>query len=167
MYSIGDYVVYGSKGICSINEITTLNMNDVDGSKLYYIMTPVNTENGKLYTPVDCDPKRLRNLMTRDEAETLIDNVPKIDEITTINDKLLESKYRELLKDATPEECIKIIKTIYTRKDKRIKQGKKLTEVDGRFLKRAEDLLYSELSMVLSIPKDSVLEYITSRIGRQ
>lgn len=165
MYSIGDYVVFGNKGICSINEITTLNMSEVDGDRLYYIMTPVNTNNGKLYTPVDCDPKRLRNLMTKDEAQNLIESVPEVSEISLISDKLLESKYRELLKDATPSECMQIIKTVYTRKSRRIKQGKKLTEVDGRFLKRAEDLLYAELSMVLSVPKEEVFRDITEKIG--
>ncbi len=161
MYKIGDYVVYGSKGICVINDITTVDMNEVDNKKLYYILTPVNSNNGRLFVPVEGEKTRIRNLMTREEAKNLIDNLPEIREINITNDKFLEAKYREMIKEGLPYRYIEIIKTIYMRKQRRTVQGKKLTEVDGRYFKKAEELLFSELSFVLSIPVDNVEKHIT------
>lgn len=46
-----------------------------------------------------------------------------------------------------PTNCI--IKLIYQRKKTRQEQGKKTTTVDGRYFNLAENLLYSELELVL------------------
>ena len=40
MYSVGQYVVCGNKGVCTIEDITTLDISGVDKAKLYYILKP-------------------------------------------------------------------------------------------------------------------------------
>jgi CarD family transcriptional regulator len=62
-------------------------------------------------------------------------------------------------------EWIRIIKTLYLRRVERTARGKKITSVDERYLKMAEDYLYSELELVLGIPKNRVEQYIGDRIA--
>ena len=64
------------------------------------------------------------------------------------------------------EVLVSLIKTIYLRKEKRISKGYKVTAVDSRYFKQAEDFLYGELSIALSLSKDEVRAYITDSLDR-
>ncbi|MCX4321156.1 MAG: CarD family transcriptional regulator, partial [Lachnospiraceae bacterium] len=59
---------------------------------------------------------------------------------------------------------IKIIKTLYQRKRERLARGKKTTAMDERYLRMAEENLYSELSLVLGVPREDMEDYITQRL---
>ena len=102
--------------------------------------------------------------MSREEAEELLDAIPGIETLDIDNDKLREEKYKECIKTCECKEMIRIIKTIYLRKKDRISKGKKVTATDERYLKMAEESLYSELSMLLGVPKGKMESYITARI---
>ena len=45
-----------------------------------------------------------------------------------------------------------------------LKAGRQPGKVDARFRKRAEELLYGELSVALGIPQDSVPQYIHQKL---
>ena len=53
---------------------------------------------------------------------------------------------------------------MYFRKRERTAQGKKVTALDEKYLKAAENELYSELSLILGIPKAEVVTYIKEQI---
>lgn len=48
-----------------------------------------------------------------------------------------------------------IIKLICDRKEERVRQGRKVTAVDGRYFKLAENLLYGELEVEVALDKDT------------
>ena len=41
MFGIGDYVICGNKGVCEVENITTLNISGVDRGREYYILKPL------------------------------------------------------------------------------------------------------------------------------
>ena len=47
----------------------------------------------------------------------------------------------------------------------RLKQGKKITATDERYLRMAEGNLYSELSIALGIPESGMEDYIMNQIN--
>ena len=47
----------------------------------------------------------------------------------------------------------------------RLKQGKKITATDERYLRMAEGNLYSELSIALGIPESGMEDYIMYQIN--
>ena len=59
-------------------------------------------------------------------------------------------------------EWVRLIKCIYNRKIKRIESGKKITATDEKYMRLAEEALYSELAIALGISKNKVLEIIMS-----
>ena len=83
-----------------------------------------------------------------------------------LGDKLLEQEYRGCLKTNLCEEWVKIIKTTYFRKLKRLQMGRKVTAVDAKYSRIAEDSLYGELALVLDMPKEKVADYIASEIEK-
>lgn len=167
VFSKGEYVVVGNKGVCAVEDITTLNISGVDKEREYYILKPVYMSGSTVYVPVDTAKESMRRILTKEEAKQLIEGIPEILPITTSNDKLLEQEYRGCMKTNCCEEWIKIIKTIYLRKQKRLEAGRKVTAVDAKYFRIAEDNLYGELALVLDIPRTEVQTYIASEIDRK
>jgi len=158
-------VIYGRVGICRVEGVTTMEMEGIPKDRLYYVLTPDGKTDGTIYTPVDNMKQVLRPVMTKKEAEELISSIPEIEELNIENEKLREEKYKECIKSCDGTEMFRIIKTIYTRKRNRMKHGKRVTAVDERYMKLAEDNLYAELSMLLDVPREKMVSYISEKIG--
>lgn len=165
MYKKGEYVVVGNKGVCVIDNITTLDMSGVDKEREYYILKPVYVPGSTVYVPVD-STETMRRILTKEEVNDLIREIPQIPLIDIENDKLLEQEYKGCMKANSCEEWVRIIKTIYLRKQKRLELGRKVTAVDTKYYRIAEDNLYGELAVVLDIPKKEVESFITNEIDK-
>lgn len=165
-FEIGEYIIYGMTGVCKVEDITTLDMEGVSKDRLYYVLQPLNAKNGKIFTPVDNDKCTMRKVLSKDEACNLIDQIPSIDQLWIINDKQREEKYKAAIKSCDCREWIGVTKTLYLQKQTRLAQGKRLTEMDERYLRMAEEHLFSELSIPLGIPKEEMEKYIADRIER-
>lgn len=165
MFEKGTFIVYGNTGVCEIKDITTINVKGVLKDKLYYILSPRHHKESKIFTPVDSDKTIMRLVLTKEEADALINDIPSIEELWVSNDKLREEKYKETMRSCQCKDWIKIIKTLYLRREERIAQGKKTTAMDEKYLRMAEENLYSELSLALGMPKEEIEGYIARRIA--
>lgn len=165
MYSIGEFVVHGNSGICEIKDITHINLSCGDKNKEYYLLVPVHEKNGKIYLPAGDDQAlKIRRVLTREEAMDLIASVPELEEKWVENEKVRELTYKEAIRSCDCRELIKIIKTLYLRKKRRLEEGKKSTATDDRYFKLAEDNLYNELAFVLEKSHDEIKEMIGERV---
>lgn len=168
VFKIGDYVICGNKGVCVVENITTLNISGVDRERNYYILKPLYMAGSTVYVPVDSPRESMRKVLERGEAQRLIEAIPEIPLLTITNDKLSEQMYRECIRTNDCAELVKIIKTIYLRKQKRIQAGRKVTAVDAKYFHMAEDNLYGELAVALDMSRDEVEDYIAAAIdGRE
>lgn len=167
MFETGAYVIYGQVGICKVKGTTTMDLDGVPNDRLYYVLEPEGRKDGTIYTPVDGMKTILRRMMTREEAEELIRSIPRIEILDIENDKKREEKYKECIKTCSSTELVRIIKTIYTRRRSRLRVGKKVTAVDERYMKLAEENLYTELSMLLGVPKEKMVDYISEQVKEQ
>ena len=131
VFQKGERVVCGSKGVCVVEEITTLDIAGVDKKREYYILKPLYLSSSTVYIPVDTAEGSMRKVLAHEEAENLIHRIPEIPLITIANDKLLEQEYKNCLKTSSCQDLIRIIKTIYLRKRAREEAGRKETAVDG------------------------------------
>lgn len=165
MYKIGDFVVYGTSGVCRIAEIGTPQLSNVDKNKQYFTLAPVySTE--IIYAPVDTRVF-MRPVMTRDEAEELIGQIPEIGEerIDIKNLQLLTERYQASFQAHNCVELVHLIKSIHMKNTNASRRGKKPSTVDQRYQKRAEELLHGELAVALGIPLEAVPSYIQDRVG--
>lgn len=165
MFQVGESVVYGGNGICEIREISTIDMPGIPKDRLYYVLSPSADVKKTVYVPVENPKLVIRRLMSKEDAMALIEETPQIETIVVSNEKLREETYKGCMKTCESKEWVRIIKTIYERKQERLHKGKKITAIDERYMKMAEDHLYSELSAVLDIPKNDVPAFIGEKIG--
>lgn len=166
MFEKNEYIIYGTSGVCKVDDITTMNMDGVSRERLYYVLSPSSQKGGRIFTPVDSEKTLMRKVLTREEASKLIDEIPDIEELWFASDKQREEKYKQCMRSCDCREWIKIIKTLYLRKQERSAQGKKITSTDEKYLRMAEDYLYSELEIPLGIPKEGMERYIAEQIER-
>lgn len=159
MYQVGDYVVKSANGICVVKDIMNPDFVD-DDKKLYYELQPLADSKTVLYVSTDRDDGSMRAVITEEEAENLIRMIPTIDEPWINNERERERNYKEAIKSNEPEKLIGIIKLIYQRKKMRLEQGKKTTMVDKQYFDKAENLLYSELELVLKKSRDEIYDQI-------
>jgi len=162
MFKVGEYVVYGTNGVCKVESIGTLNMGM--GDREYYTLAPVYEKKSKLFTPVDNQKIIIRPVLTKQETDELIDEIENIDLLCVEDEKKREETYKEAMRTCDSKQWVKIIKTLYLRKQDRLSQGKKATSSDEKYLHMAEQNLYGELAFSLNIPKEDVEHFITERI---
>ena len=167
MFETGEYVVYGRTGICQVTGVTTMKVDGSSAERLYYVLKPGGETEGKIFTPVEGGKQVLRAIISKEEAEQLIDEIPSIETLSIENEKFREDSYKKCIRTCECRDLLRIIKTIYLRKQARLSHGKKTTATDERYLKMAEDHLYSEFSMLLDIPKEHMAGYIEQRIRQR
>lgn len=164
MFEIGDFVIKANNGICRVDNIGHLDIASANKERLYFFLTPLNEANTKLYVPTDKEDNGLRKVITEDEAWKFIDEIPQIDEAWISDDKQREQKYKEAIQSCDLERLMSIIKSMYTRMQKRTAQGKKNTSVDEHFFKIAENNLYTELAFAIGKNKEDMYNIIVEKI---
>ncbi len=167
MFKVGDYVAHYKEGVCKVTNIGKLDLSCSDKEKDYYTLKPIYDTGSVLYTPVDSAKKQVREIITTEEAEELIKGMPGIDVIRVSDEKRRETSYKEALLKNECREWVSIIKTSYQRKMKRLASGKKVINVDDRYLGMAERFLYGELAIVWDVPRSEVKAYITKELDEE
>lgn len=165
MYKINDLIIYGSTGVCRVKDIKKSDLMDSGEKQLCYVLEPIYHDY-VISTPVENTKVFMRPILTKDEAEQLIDLIPLIDVQAYHNSVLrqLEAHYKAFLDSHDCTEILKLILSLYSKKKEIEEQNRKFGQIDERFLRQAEDLLFGELSASLDIPRDKTVEYVKSRL---
>ncbi len=164
MFQKGQYVNYGKHGVCLVEDITHMDIPGVDKNKLYYVLSKVYTKGNKIYTAVDNEKVKMREILSKHEAQQLILEIPNIEKLEVANDKSRNEKYKNAMTTCDCREWIKVIKSLYSRKQECIANGKKVAVSDERFFREAEDQLYGELALSLGIGKEDVEQFICTKV---
>ena len=157
MFQVGEYIVCDHNGVCQVLAVT--EMPELKKDVLYYQLEPVYSRGSRIFVPVDSNKLVMRRVFTEEEVETLLKEIPSIETIWK-----REEQYREVARKYDCREWVKIIKTIYLRKRNRRMEGKKITYIDEKYMKLAEENLYGEISIPLKISPDRVERFIRDRI---
>ena len=163
MYNVNDVVVYGTEGICRITGITEMKFGGEKSE--YYILAPVEKEENTVYVPKNNEKvlRRMRRILTADEASRLIDSLPLEPMDWISNDRERQMAYKEIILCGKPEEVFRMISTLYLKQKDQLAIGKKLHASDERFLRDAEKMLFNEISYALNIRPQEVLSMILKR----
>ncbi len=106
-----------------------------------------------------------RPVITRAQAERLIAAIPWIEEedhFTSHSLRMSTEHYQTVLRSHDCRELVQLIKAVYA---KSRRGGRRVSQIDQRYRKRAEELLHGELAVALGIPIDEVQPYISRSIS--
>lgn len=163
VFQTGDYIIYGTRGVCCVKNVGTLEFSQV-ADRLYYTLEPLYMPGSVVYAPVEANGVIVRPVMSRDEAMELINCIPEIEELWIRDEKSRENAYKDAIKGCDNRELVRIIKTIYNRGRSRMAEGKKITVADNKYFKLAEENLYGELAVSLSMTRDEVKAFVTDHV---
>lgn len=162
MYQTGEFIVYGTSGVCRVQAVGAPPFETGD-ERPYYTLVPVSgTET--IYVPVD-SPVFTRPVISRAQAEELIHAIPAIEEdhFTSHSLRMSSEHYQEVLQS---HDCRRLAQMIKAVNAKSRRSGRRISQIDQRYRKRAEDLLHGELAVALGIPVDEVQPYIARTIAQ-
>lgn len=160
MYQIGDKVVYGMHGICTITE---LEEKTVDRKKVcFFVLVPVGQSDARYYIPTG-NPvavSKLSPLLTSQEIEALLSDrdIPDGTWITDENQR--KQRYRELIGSSDRKALLAMVRVLRLHKAEQLSQGRKFHLCDENFLKDAQKLLCAEFSAVLNLSAAETAVYM-------
>ncbi len=163
MYEVNDLIMYGNTGVCKVSGITNQVFDNED--KLYYVLEPLY-QSGVIYAPIDNDKVFMRPVISEEEAKDLIDNIPEIHTEIYRNSSMqqLTKYYQSVIDTHRCLDLLKLTKSIHLKKMDAMAQNRHLGQIDKKFMKRAEELLFGEFAAALQISKEDVQEYIRKRL---
>ena len=164
MFQTGQYIIYGNTGVCRVADIITKD-TEAHGIQDFYVLKPVYSDY-TITTPVNGSKVFMRPVISKDEANALIDSIPAIHAEAYHNRVLrqLSDHYDEFLASHSCEDLMKLTMSIYAKKQILSQQKKKLGAVDEKYIKKGEELLFGELAAALGIEKNEVQAYIAARV---
>ena len=163
MFSVGDKIIYGENGVCMVESIGPLSMAGAPKDKLYYYLSPL-IGSGTYFAPVDSGAY-MRPVMSRAEAEALIDAMPGIQPAICNDNRFnhVDTFYKNLFKQHSCEALVSIVKGLRSRMSDRKTKSSRAEAT----MKRAKDILHGELAIALEMDISEVEGYIASRIGEK
>ena len=76
MFKKGANILYGTVGVCQIEDISKTDFSDND--RLYYYLVPRFEKETTIYIPVNSDKVKMREIMTRQQAERFVTAWPSV-----------------------------------------------------------------------------------------
>lgn len=165
MYAINDTVMYGQSGVCKITDICDRKFGKE--TRQYYILHPVHDPNTTIYCPVGSDKITMRRLLTADDVFSLIREMPNEIGAWIENDAQRKEAQAEILRRGDHRELIRMIKTLYFKREEVQSRGNRFHQADEKAMAEAEDILYQEFAAVLHITPEEVVPFITGQIEKQ
>jgi CarD family transcriptional regulator len=161
MFEIGEKIIYGENGVCTVEAVGPISMSGADKNRLYYTLSPM-VGTGTFYAPVDTKVF-MREVMTREEAEDFIETLTEIEPAVCHDVRFthVDAFYKELFKKHTCTALVAMLKGIYLQE-----RSNRSNRID-LVTKRAKEILNGELSVALGIPYDETEEYVRSRMTKQ
>ncbi len=162
MFKIGDCVSYRSEGVCQITDIRLECFNTLNKSEEYYILTPLNDKNSKLYVPTSNEllTSQMKPLLSEKEIKELVAEL-KGQGVDWITDSRARSTYfKQTSASGERRQLILLFNTL----DKRLWQdegrtcGKKAyTAGDETVYKRVKRILFDEFSKTIELRDEDEL----------
>lgn len=167
-HRIGDHVVYGSSGVCLVEEIRTCRLSQDMPLEEYYILKPIHSSTSTVYVPIAnrtlC--AKMRPILSRMEIDCLLESASR-EKFAWIEDrKERTATFREMLAGGDRRQLILLVDCILRRIEETGRGRRKVSTTDHDILQAAERAIREEFSFSLGIPPEQVSDYILQRLGR-
>ncbi len=160
MFALGDLVVYGIHGVCTIVDT---QIRSIDRKKVeYFVLEPKEQPGARFYVPTQNQAalSKLRHLLNKQQLEALLDSEEAHKDTWIPDENQRKQRYRELINSGDRAALICMVRTLHRHRAEQIAAGRKFHLCDDNFLRDAEKLLSSEFALVLQMDQSQVGNYI-------
>lgn len=164
MYKIGEYVVYGIHGVCSV---TDLEERVIDRKQVtYLVLEPVGQGGSRYLVPTHnaAAMSKLRYMLSRNDLERLLMSQQVHTDGWIADENRRKQVYRELINSGEPEKLLQMVRALYLHRDAQYAAGKKCHICDENFLRDAEKQIVGELCIVLDMAPEEAKDYLKRKL---
>lgn len=162
-FQVGNYVVHSSQGVCLIKD-RVFNSFAVGGEKEYYVLAPLHDQRNTRYIPVDIAHNSLRNIMEKDQMIECIKSLPNVQGEANLTKNAKKIFIEQANKSMNTLDKIRLMKTMYLIREDCENRGKSMSYADETVLREVENFFFGEVSIVMGIPLEEVLDFISNII---
>lgn len=164
MFQTGAYVVYGVHGVCRVvgTEKQLVNRKRTE----YLVLEPLTQNESRYYLPTGNPTAmaKLKQILSADELRSLLssDEIRKDCWIRDENQR--KQHYRDLVSGGDRTSILQMVGSLYRYRDEQFAAGRKFHQCDDNFLRDAEKLLSSEISLVLDMTPEQARDYLRDQL---
>lgn len=167
MFKEGELIMYGGIGVCRITQIGCPTFAEEGDETLFYFLEPLY-KSGTFYVPVESDSQRvsIRKIISKKEANRLLSEIENLkgEAFVTPSIQQLSQHYQSIIDTHNCLDLLALAKSIIAKdRDARL-HNKKLGQIDKKFMKKAEELLYGEFAAALKVDKDKAERIIREKL---
>lgn len=162
IFSINDYVMYSYHGICKVTDI--LEVGTSKEKKMHYVLHPMDDTKSTLMTPIDNKKVILRYIITKEEAQLLMECLDNLDSEWIPNNKQRMDHYAQIARNGDVRHSLCIFRTLLLKQSELKDTKKKLSIPDDKIFHLLDRLLCTELAYALNEDVPSIHKKILSTI---
>lgn len=167
MYQVGDKVVYGIHGVCMVadQEERTVDRKRVT----YLVLEPVGQTGARFLVPThnQAAMAKVKQMLSREELEAMMGSEAVQADGWIRDENLRKQTYRELISSGDRARLMCMVRTLYRHKAAQAAAGKKCHLSDENFLRDAEKLLSSEISVVMGLDPEQTKKYLKENLIKE
>ena len=135
----------------------------------YYLLQPIYDASSVIYVPSDNLKLmgKMRQILSPEEIYQLIREIPSQETKWIADDRQRSDTWKEVLSTGDRKKMVKMIKTLYEKKQEIEASGRKFHAADENALRQAEQMIHDEFALVLDIQRDQVAPFIARQIEIQ
>lgn len=164
MYQVGDRVVYGIHGVCTVAD---LEKRVVDRKTVtYLVLEPVDRDGSRYLVPTHNENAmgKLRPMLTPEQMQALLESAEIREDSWIREENQRKQTYRELITRGDRVGLMQMVHTLYEHKKNQAAAGKKVHLADENFLRDAEKLLSCEIAVVMDMQADEARTFLRTRL---
>lgn len=164
MFELGSCVVYGIHGVC---RVIGREKQLVDRKRAeYLVLEPIGQNESRFYLPA-ANPiamAKLKQVLSKKELENMISSNEVRVDCWIPEENLRKQRYRDLISSGDRMALMQMVSSLYRYKTAQSEAGRKFHQCDENFLRDAEKLLSSEISLVLELTPEQAREYLRNHL---
>lgn len=161
---VGDLVIYGTSGLCEVEELKEMKLPYDEAPQEYYLLRPRSKNKSVIYIPSKNETlvAKMRPLLTKQEIDDILHGVRDREMEWNPDRAQRHAAFRAVMARRDQEEMLLMVRSIYAHRKALAAVGKRLPTADEEILQSSEKLLGQEFGHSLGIAPEEVEPYIDS-----
>ena len=164
MCHLDDYVIYGIHGACRVlgREKQLVNKKRTE----FLVLEPLVQSGSKYYVPTENPTAmaKLQAVLSQDELVQLLESDAVREDCWISDEGHRKQIYRELITSADRLRLMQMVGSLYRYRGAQEAAGRKFHLCDDNFLRDAERLLSSEISLVMNLSADEARDFLRKHL---
>ena len=164
MYQIGEQVIYGIHGVCSVAGVEEKR---IDGRCVsYLILEPIHKGDSRYLVPSHNQAAmgKIRRILSEEALVALLDSDAVRNTAWIKDENQRKQEYRESIVSGDPTWLMQLVRMLYQHRQTQKASGRKIHLCDENFLRDAERLLTEEISIVMNMDQVQAKQYLQQRL---